>query len=112
MTKARDLAIKQQLYIVIKGHYSIICLPNGIVLFNGSGNAGMATAGSGDVLSGILVGLLAQGYSNEAAVLLGVHLHGMAGDFAAADLEEECVTASDLIAYLPKAFKELRKKQA
>ena len=112
MTKARDLAIKQQLYIVIKGHYSIICLPNGMVLFNNSGNAGMATAGSGDVLSGILVGLLAQGYSYEAAVLLGVHIHGMAGDFAAEDLEEECVTASDLITYLPRAFKELRKKQA
>lgn len=112
MNKARDLAIKQQLYIVIKGHYSIICMPNGIVLFNSTGNAGMATAGSGDVLSGILVSLLAQGYSQEEAVILGVYLHGLAGDFAAADLEEECVTASDLITYLPKAFKELRKKQA
>lgn len=112
MIKARELAIKQQIYIVVKGHYSIICLPNGIVLFNNSGNAGMATAGSGDVLSGILVSLLAQGYNHEAAVLLGVHLHGLAGDFAAEDLEEECVTASDLINYLPQAFKELRKNQA
>ena len=112
LIKARNLAISQKLYIVIKGHYSIICMPNGMVLFNSSGNAGMATAGSGDVLSGILVSLLAQGYHTEEAVLLGVYLHGLAGDYAAKDLEEECVMASDLIQYLPKAFKEIRKNQA
>lgn len=67
----------------------------------------MATAGSGDVLTGILTALLARGYQKEEACLLGMYLHGLAGDLAAAELGEECLVASDIIAYLPKAFHKL-----
>ena len=75
---------------------------------NPTGNSGMATAGSGDVLSGIIMSLLAQQYSPLEASLLGVYLHGLAGDLAQADLEEECLIASDIIKYLPLAFKQLK----
>ena len=68
----------------------------------------MATAGSGDVLSGIITSLLAQQYSPLEASLLGVYLHGLAGDLAQADLEEECLIASDIIKYLPLVFKQLK----
>lgn len=108
LSKARELAIKRQIYIVLKGHYTMICTPTGKTFINTTGNAGMATAGSGDVLCGILAALLAQKYPVEKAVLLGVFLHGLAGDLAARDLEEECMTASDIITYLPKAFKALK----
>jgi len=67
----------------------------------------MATAGSGDVLTGIITGLLARGYKSREACIVGVYLHGLAGDLAAADLGEESLTAGDLIQYLPKAFKQL-----
>jgi NAD(P)H-hydrate epimerase len=73
-------------------------------VFNSTGNAGMATAGSGDVLTGILTGLLARGYKQREACILGVYLHGLAGDLAARDLGEESLIASDIIQYLPKAF--------
>lgn len=91
--------------IVLKGHYSFICTPEGKSYFNSTGNAGMATGGSGDVLTGMLAGLLAQGYSPIQAALLGVYLHGFAGDMAAAELSQEAMTASDIIKYIPQAFK-------
>ena len=78
------------------------------MVFNTSGNAGMATAGSGDVLTGIITALLAQGYPQEEACILGMYLHGLAGDLAAQELSEESLIASDLIAYLPKAFRKLK----
>jgi NAD(P)H-hydrate epimerase len=68
----------------------------------------MATAGSGDVLTGILTALLARGYQQREACLLGVYLHGLAGDLAARELGEESLVASDLINYLPKAFLKLK----
>jgi len=104
LTKARNLAESLQGYVLLKGHYSALCLPDGHVIFNSSGNAGMATAGSGDVLTGIICGLLARGYSQENACVIGMYLHGIAGDLAAAELGEESLIASDLINYLPKAF--------
>ena len=79
-------------------------MPDGHITFNSTGNAGMATAGSGDVLTGIITGLLARGYQRREACLLGVYLHGLAGDLAAADLGEESLVAGDIINYLPKAF--------
>jgi len=109
LERTRELAVRQQIFIVIKGANSAICTPDGSVYFNCSGNPGMATAGSGDVLTGIILALLAQDYHSEEAVRLGVYLHGLAGDIAAADLCYEGVIASDLVDYLPKAFRKLRK---
>jgi hydroxyethylthiazole kinase-like uncharacterized protein yjeF len=93
--------------IVLKGHHTFIALPSGTGYFNSTGNAGMATAGSGDVLTGILAGLLAQGHSAEEASTLGVYLHGLAGDLAADELSEEAMIAGDIIDFLGKAFKQL-----
>lgn len=90
--------------IVLKGHHTVIALPGGSILFNSTGNAGMATAGSGDVLTGILTGLLAQGYSSAAAVILGVYLHGAAGDLAAQKNSMEAMIAGDIIDNLGNAF--------
>lgn len=108
LTKALQLAERQQAYVIVKGRYTAICMPDGHVIFNSTGNAGMATAGSGDVLTGIITSLLAQGYQQREACIVGVYLHGLAGDLAARDLGEESLIASDLIAYLPQAFKRLR----
>jgi NAD(P)H-hydrate epimerase len=82
-------------------------MPNGHIIFNSTGNAGMATAGSGDVLTGIITALLARGYSRENAAIMGMYLHGFAGDLAASELGEESLTSSDIINYLPKAFCQL-----
>ncbi len=108
LMKARDLAERLQGYVILKGHYTAICMPDGHIVFNPTGNAGMATAGSGDVLTGIITGLLANGYDQQKACVLGVYLHGLAGDLAARELGEESLIASDLISYLPKAFMKLR----
>lgn len=94
--------------IVLKGHHSFIATPAGKGYFNSTGNAGMATAGSGDVLTGILTGLLAQGYPPEAAAILGVYLHGLAGDLAVAEISKEALIAGDITAYLGKAFLSLQ----
>ncbi|MCI6160681.1 MAG: NAD(P)H-hydrate dehydratase [Prevotella sp.] len=107
LSKARNLAEQLQAYIILKGHYSALCLPNGHVTFNSTGNAGMATAGSGDVLSGIITGLLARGYKHADACMVGMYLHGLAGDLAVKDIGMECLVASDLVKYLPKAFQRI-----
>ncbi len=107
LSKAQELAQSTQTYIVLKGHYTALCLPNGKVFFNSTGNAGMATAGSGDVLTGIITGLLVRGYKQSDACLLGMYLHGLAGDMAAKEKGEESLIASDIIDFLPKAFKKL-----
>ncbi len=109
LMKARDMAERIQGYVVLKGHHTAICMPDGHVVFNTTGNAGMATAGSGDVLTGIITGLLANGYTREQACLLGVYLHGLAGDLAVREIGEESLVAGDLIDYLPKAFLKLKK---
>lgn len=107
LTKALMLAEKLQGYVVLKGHHTAICMPDGHVAFNTTGNAGMATAGSGDVLTGVITALLARGYRQREACLLAVYLHGMAGDLAARELGQESVTASDIIKFIPKAFLEI-----
>jgi NAD(P)H-hydrate epimerase len=83
-------------YIVLKGHHTLIACPDGDVFFNTTGNAGMATAGSGDVLTGILTGLSAQGYSAKDSCILGVYLHGAAGDVAAEKISQEAMIAGDI----------------
>lgn len=108
LNRARDLAIRQHLHIILKGAWTAVILPTGDIYFNPTGNPGMATAGSGDVLTGIILGLLSQGYKQTDACRLGVYLHGLAGDLAAYKLGEESVCARDLIQYLPKAFNYLK----
>ena len=107
LMKARDLAQRLHGYILVKGHHTSLCLPDGHIMFNSTGNAGMATAGSGDVLTGIITGLLARGYKHEDACVVGMYLHGLAGDIAARELGIESVIASDLIKYIPQAFKRI-----
>jgi NAD(P)H-hydrate epimerase len=98
--KARD----HQCVIVLKGHYTFIAMPGGKGYFNSTGNPGMAKGGSGDALTGIVTALLSQGYSSGEAALLGVYLHGLAGDLAAEHLSQESMLATDLIDHLGKAF--------
>lgn len=107
LTKVKELAAYLQSYIIVKGAWSTIVTPEGKFYMNPTGNPGMATAGSGDVLTGILLGLLAQGYSQEDACKLGVYLHGMAGDMAADNLTEMAMTSGDIIQALPVAWKNL-----
>lgn len=92
---------------MLKGAHSCIATPDGLSYYNSTGNPGMATAGSGDVLTGIITGLLAQGYSSKASICLGVYLHGLAGDWGAKELGEESLIARDIIKYLPNAFMKL-----
>lgn len=103
--KALELSARYKVVILLKGHHSFIASPSGKGWFNSTGNPGMATAGSGDVLTGILTGLLAQGYTPEAAALLGCWLHGKAGDLAAAAIGQDAMIAGDIIANLGNAFK-------
>ncbi|MBR5061420.1 MAG: NAD(P)H-hydrate dehydratase [Prevotella sp.] len=107
LSKAKELAQHIRAYILLKDHYSALCMPDGSVCFNQTGNSGMATAGSGDVLTGIITALCARGYKQGEACKLGMYLHGLAGDLAARDLGKESLIASDIINYLPKAFKQL-----
>ena len=107
LMKACKMAKHLQVYIILKGHYSALCMPDGKVFFNPTGNSGMATAGSGDVLTGIITALLARGYSRENACLVGMYLHGLAGDMAAEVKGKESLIASDIIQYLPAAFQYL-----
>ncbi len=104
---ARAVAEKYRCFIVLKGAHTAIVSPEGSIYFNSTGNPGMATAGSGDVLTGILTGLRAQGYPALQAALLGVYLHGLAGDLAAEDLEHESLLAGDIVQFLGRAFKQI-----
>ncbi|KAA0993918.1 NAD(P)H-hydrate dehydratase [Dyadobacter aurulentus] len=94
---AREFAGKYQVIICLKGANTAVILPNGEVHFNSTGNPGMATGGTGDVLTGIITGLLAQKYSPAEAAILGVYQHGIAGDRAAAKKGQIAMIASDLV---------------
>lgn len=91
----------------MKGHFTFIASPAGPGYFNCTGNAGMAKAGSGDVLTGIITALLAQHYSPQQASLLGTYLHGSSGDIAAIQFSQEAMTASDIVNCLSLAFKQI-----
>lgn len=108
METQREMAMKLGVFIVLKGAYTSIACPDGTVYFNSTGNPGMATGGSGDVLTGIITGLLAQGFPSEDACVLGVYLHGLAGDLAAAENSEEALIAGDLVTHLGQAWKRVR----
>ncbi|MCC8146037.1 MAG: NAD(P)H-hydrate dehydratase, partial [Bacteroidales bacterium] len=104
LQSARIFAAETNCIIVLKGAYTAVCLPDKRVYFNSTGNPGMATAGSGDVLTGILTGLMAQSCSPEKTAQLGVYLHGLAGDIASGKTSEESLIASDIIENLGFAF--------
>ena len=106
---ARQWAARWQVVLVLKGHRSVITDGRRSTL-NTTGNAGMATGGTGDVLTGIITALLGQGLSPLDAARLGAHLHGLAGDLAAAELGEVSLIASDLPHYLPQAFQHCLKE--
>jgi hydroxyethylthiazole kinase-like uncharacterized protein yjeF len=99
-----EFAKKYNLIVVLKGAYTATAMPDGTCYFNSTGNPGMATAGSGDVLTGMILSLLGQGYSPANSALIGVYLHGLAGDLAAANSSEESVIAGDIIDNIGKAF--------
>ena len=108
LEKQRRLSFETNAVVLLKGAHSSIATPDGKVYFNSTGNPGMATGGSGDVLTGIILGLLSQRYTSAESVLLGTYLHGMAGDLAAENLVEESLIAGDIIEYLPAVYKQLK----
>lgn len=105
--QACSLASKHGLTLVLKGTYTAVCRSSGHVFFNSTGNAGMNTVATSDVLAGLLVGLLARGYEPLTATLLGCYIHGMAGDLCAGRLSMESLTASALLAEVPTVFRHL-----
>jgi ADP-dependent NAD(P)H-hydrate dehydratase / NAD(P)H-hydrate epimerase len=110
---ARKFAREHELIVVLKGHRTLIAAPDGTVWVNPTGNPGMATGGTGDILTGIVAGLIAQ-HPQEAleATVLAVYLHGVAGDLAGASLGENSLVATDLIRFLPQAFAQVRNQQS
>ncbi len=104
LQKAKELNV----VMVLKGHHTLIATADGKCFFNSTGNAGMATAGSGDVLTGVLTGLLAQDYSSVETAILGVYLHGLAGDLAAKEFSLEGMIAGDIVKKLRVAFFSLK----
>jgi hydroxyethylthiazole kinase-like uncharacterized protein yjeF len=102
-----EFSKKYKLIVILKGAHTCISLPSGQCYFNTTGNPGMAKGGSGDVLTGLITGLLAQGYDSLSASLLGVFIHGYAGDMAKDTIGEIGMTAGDICDFLPAAFKEI-----
>ncbi|MGI8671598.1 MAG: NAD(P)H-hydrate dehydratase [Luteitalea sp.] len=107
VTAARTFAEQHQVHVVLKGHRTLVAAPEGRIAINLTGNPGMATGGTGDVLTGVIAGWFGQLLDAEGATRLGVYLHGHAGDLAMADLGEVALTASDLLTYLVDAVLEL-----
>ena len=105
LTKACELAHTAHVHIVLKGAYSAIITPEGKCFFNPTGNPGMATGGSGDVLTGVILALLAQGYSSEEAAKIGTYIHGLAGDIAQKKQGKTALIERDIITCLPAAWR-------
>ncbi|MGE0450183.1 MAG: NAD(P)H-hydrate dehydratase [Vicinamibacterales bacterium] len=112
LTVAREFASAHHVYVILKGHRTVIATPSGTVFINPTGNPGMATGGTGDVLTGMLAAWLAQLLDAEAACRLAVYLHGMAGDLAEADEGEVAMTAGDVAGHIGDAITELTAKKA
>ncbi|MBL7916916.1 MAG: NAD(P)H-hydrate dehydratase [Bacteroidia bacterium] len=109
LASAMQFALKNRCILILKGAHTAICFPDGTVYFNSSGNPGMAKGGSGDVLTGILCGLLARGYSPAKASIIGVFVHGFAADLILKKSSIESILASEIINTLGKAFLKLEK---
>lgn len=101
----REFCIRYGVYVVLKGAHTCICGPDGTCWFNSTGNPGMATGGSGDVLTGLILGLMARHYPPAEACILGTYLHGLAGDLAAKKLGMEAMIAGDIVDFIGKAYK-------
>ncbi len=110
LQKAVELAMRYNICVVLKGAYSVVVTPSGECRFNSTGNPGMATAGSGDALSGILASLLAQGYSASDAARIAVYVHGLSGDIAANNVGQRALVAGDIVHFLPQAWLSLETK--
>lgn len=108
LERARELARSADVHVVLKGAYTAVLSPDGMCRFNPTGNPGMATGGSGDVLTGVLLALLAQGYEPGDAARLGVYVHGLAGDLAAETRGVIGLTAGDVVEALPQAWMQLQ----
>ena len=104
LKRAIEFAQKTESYIILKGAYSFLIYPDGSYNLNPTGNSGMATGGSGDVLTGILLALQAQGYNQKDSLKIGAYIHGKAGDLASKEIGETSVTATDIIKKLPEAW--------
>ncbi len=110
---ARDFARKHELIVVLKGHRTLIAAPDGAVWVNPTGNPGMATGGTGDILTGLVAGLIAQHPEHALeATALAVYLHGLAGDFASASIGENSLVATDLLRFLPQAFAQTQNQKS
>lgn len=108
LKEAIEFAKKHHIFIVLKGANTAIITPEGKCHFNSTGNSGLSTAGSGDVLTGIIVSLLGQGYSHKDACITGVYIHGLSADIAvSSDQSEESLTAGDIINNIGKTFKKI-----
>lgn len=105
--KSMDFSLKYNVYLILKGARTIIVCPDGNVFINSTGNPGMATAGSGDVLTGAVASLIGQGIEIKDALKVAVYLHGLAGDIGVKYVGEYSLTAGDLVTYLPDAIKML-----
>ena len=112
LNRLQELATAKKCIFMLKGAYTAVATPDGNLYFNATGNPGMATGGSGDVLTGLLTGLLAQGYPPSTAARLGAYLHGLAGDLAARELEHEALLASDIVSHIGRAFQYLKQIHA
>ena len=110
LTKARELARSTGVHILLKGAYSVASAPSGKCWFNPTGNPGMATGGSGDVLTGVVLALLAQGYDAETAARMAAYVHGLAGDIACKKHGIMGMTAGDIVTCLPPAWRMLEEK--
>lgn len=108
LEKLKTLAQKIKSIVLLKGHHTAIATPEGRIYFNNTGNSSMAKGGSGDILTGIITSLLAQGYTSWEASLLGVHWHGYAGDIAQQKMSEVNILASDITKFLGKSWRELQ----
>ena len=108
--RAKALATENGITVVVKGAPTVTIAPDGKMYVNTTGNPGMATGGSGDVLTGMVLALLAQGYKSEQAAFIAVYIHGLAGDMAARELSMTAMTSADIAGHLPQAWLQMTEK--